>query len=48
MFYELFFQSEFEEAGIHFLKYTEHDFKSIEGKSPSYRSLPEHGHCRTG
>ena len=34
MVFELYFSKEFEKAGIHFIKYAERDFKSIEGKTP--------------
>jgi hypothetical protein len=33
MVFELYFPEEFEKAGIHFMKFVERDFKSIEGKS---------------
>lgn len=32
--FELYFPEEFKKAGIHFIKYAERDFKSIEGKTP--------------
>jgi len=34
MVFELYFPDEFKKAGLHFLKYAERDFKSIEGKTP--------------